>query len=435
MNRASNGSPSASEKSEPQVSFSATPSGNGNALFLPDKRNPTSFLKHNRQLIFVGSGIIIVLLLLAFNGLSRGKRTHKGVTTPQTQRATQPENPSTASITPILDAGRSSEQEPNSDMVNPDQIGHLAKRGTNANPARTLGDIRPFSDLQNWQAAPYQPGSAAMMSSERPRESPEGGQSKDETNFLSKASLVFVRSNATSPITTPTSRETIPEIEFGIGLTPGTKLRARLESAINSAVSTPVVAVVEYNYEQNGEIVVPAGAKALGRLETADRSGYVALRFDSLLTPDGSSVPLEAAATDLQLRPLRGRVEGKHGGKNILVRSFAGVGEVAATFVGRGSLNQPLSDQDLLRARISNNIGETSDERLASLAVTEHLVVSVPGGTEIYVILQKPVKERAVQNPLTLPTQQSGQPNLDELRQLLQLERELKQSSADAAVR
>ena len=65
-----------------------------------------------------------------------------------------------------------------------------------------------------------------------------------------------------------------------------------------------MVAVIEYNYEQNGEIVVPAGAKVFGHLETVDRSGYVGIRFDSLMMPDGSSVSLEGAATDLQLRPL-----------------------------------------------------------------------------------------------------------------------------------
>lgn len=56
-----------------------------------------------------------------------------------------------------------------------------------------------------------------------------------------------------------------------------------------------MVAVIEYNYEQNGEIVIPAGAKAFGHLEAADQSGYIGIRFDSLPISDGSSVSLEAA--------------------------------------------------------------------------------------------------------------------------------------------
>jgi hypothetical protein len=205
-----------------------------------------------------------------------------------------------------------------------------------------------------------------------------------------------------------------------------TGLRARLEAAVSTAVRTPVVAVIEYNYEQKGEIVVPAGAKAFGQLEAADRSGYLGIRFDSLLMPDGSMLALEAASADLQLQPLHGKIEGKHTGKNILVRSFAGVGEIAATLVGRGSLNQPLSEGDLLRARVTNNIGQASDQSVANLAVTEHIIVSVPANTEIYLVVQKPAKqavnESDTQSPSLRPASQ------DKLRQLLQLQREMNQS-------
>src|SRR6185369_8982425 len=112
-----------------------------------------------------------------------------------------------------------------------------------------------------------------------------------------------------------------------------------------------------------------AGAKVVGHLESADRSGYVGVRFETLLMPNGATVNIQAAATDLQLRPLRGKVQGKNTGKNVLVRSLAGVGETMATLVGQGSLNQPLSQADLLRGRVVNNIGQASDEELARLAI------------------------------------------------------------------
>jgi len=85
----------------------------------------------------------------------------------------------------------------------------------------------------------------------------------------------------------------------------------------STAVRAPVLAVIEYNYERDGEIIVPAGAKAIGHIRDANRSGYVDLQFDSLLMPDGACVPLEAAATDLDLRPLKGKVSGKNTGKNV----------------------------------------------------------------------------------------------------------------------
>jgi hypothetical protein len=258
----------------------------------------------------------------------------------------------------------------------------------------------------------------------------EATDTKNERDALSKASLVFVRSNTPS-VAVSRPPENSLSIALAIGLAPGTRLRARLESAVSTAVQAPVVAVIEYNYEQNGEIVVPAGAKAFGRLEAADRSGYIAMRFDSLMLPDGSTTSMEAAATDLELRPLKGKVEGKHAEKNILVRSLAGIGEIAATLAGRSNLNQSLSEGDLLREKVSNNIGQSSDQEVARLTITEHLVVSVPADTEIYVVLEKAMKPNIQERRAQLPSQAQtmNQLNIEELRQLLQLQRELNQTS------
>lgn len=52
-----------------------------------------------------------------------------------------------------------------------------------------------------------------------------------------------------------------------------------------------MLAVIEYNYEREGEIIVPAGAKAVGHIQQADRSGYMTIQFDSLMSPDGAAVP------------------------------------------------------------------------------------------------------------------------------------------------
>jgi len=59
--------------------------------------------------------------------------------------------------------------------------------------------------------------------------------------------------------------------------------------------------------------------------------------------PDGLSVPLPAAAIDLDLRPLKGKVSGKNTGKSVLARSLSGIGQASAMFVGQGSLGQPLA--------------------------------------------------------------------------------------------
>jgi type F conjugative transfer system protein TrbI len=364
--------------------------------YVPGKGKQRASLKDNARVLVIGGGIALVLLLLAIGGIPR-------------------KNPA-----PAKRSGASKQGQAATTLDN----------GTTA-----AGSIRPFENPQPWQPAPFQPVTSPTSSLAHGQAKPnETTETKNEHDALDKASLVFARNN-TATAAAPRPPESSPAIDLGIGLAPGTHLRARLESAVSTAVQTPVVAVIEYNYEQNGEIVVPAGAKAFGRLEAADRSGYIAVRFDSLMLPDGSSISMEAAATDLELRPLKGKVEGKHTGKNIFVRSFAGVGEIAATLAGRSSLNQPLSEGDLLREKVSNNIAQSSGQEVAKLAITEHLVVSVPAGTEIYVVLQKPTKP-TIHNPrvqVPAPTLTTNQPGIEELGKLLQLQRELNQAATPKA--
>jgi hypothetical protein len=150
--------------------------------------------------------------------------------------------------------------------------------------------------------------------------------------------------------------------------------------------------------------------------------------------PDGSSVPIEAAATGLDLRPLKGKVEGKNTGKNVLVRSLSGIGQAGSLFLGQGSLNQPLSESDLMRERAASNIGETGDEEVSRLAVNQQIVVTVSAGVPIYVVLQQTPKSNQplVQtSPRNSPTSNSS--NADQLRQLLQLQQELNQSTSSQA--
>jgi hypothetical protein len=335
------------------------------------------------------------------------------------------------SILPITDAGRPQADTNDKSSLAGEDIARTAKQRSQpsiqSSTASNLSGIAPFNNQQQpWEAAPFQPN-APSSASEQPTEVAE---TRNERDGLDKPSLVFVRNTAAS--SGRKAQDSRADIDFGVGLPPGTRLRARLESAVSTAVSTPVVAVVEYNYERHGEIIVPAGARVFGHLEAADASGYVGVRFESVLMPDSSSVNLDAAATDLRLRPLRGKVEGRHRGKNILVRSASGIGEIAATLAGRSSINQPLSEGDMLRERVSSNIAQASDEEVNKLAVTEHLVVSVAANTEIYVVLRKPAKTEP--QAKADPTAASSSPanarqNADQLRQLLQLQRELNQEA------
>ncbi len=398
------------------------------------KQRAKQQIQQNRFVI-IGAGAIVVALLIfvATSMPHRGapqKVKSRGATGTEDVALESGTASNDKSLFPITDSGRPATKESHEGFLNERDLQRTATKpaaGTKVTSgAGTLGSIPPFGDQQPWQAPPYQPGSGTGTGAETP------DLGKAEREAMEKSSLIYVRNvSAGSASTQVRAILNDPASELGLGLATGTRLRARLESAASTAVRTPVLAVIEYNYERDGEIIVPAGAKAVGHIRNGDRSGYVDIQFDSLLMPDGAVVPIEAAATDLGLRPLKGKVEGKNTGKNVLVRSLSGIGQAGAMVVGQGSLNQPLSESDLMRERVGNNIGEAGDEEVSRLAVTQHIVVTISADTPIYVVLeQTPKSNQASLQPSGRGVPTSNSANVEQLRQLLQLQQELNQSSA-----
>lgn len=207
----------------------------------------------------------------------------------------------------------------------------------------------------------------------------------------------------------------------------GTRLMARLQAVVSSAVKTPVVAAIEYNYERDGEIVVPAGTQVIGNLQQADRSGYVGIRFDTIQMPDGSTEKVDATAMSLSFGPIKGVVSGKRTGTNFLIRAFTGIGQAASYVVGSNGINTPLSQGALLRDQIATNVGIAGDQQLNSLAFTQNVVISVPGNTRFYIVIQKgrTAMEEQGRRAQTEPPSAELLPRAQELRQLLQLRQEL----------
>lgn len=426
-------SPVADETSTSNLSPQAP--GPAQAVATQSKLRAREQLQQNRLVMIAGAGIVLaILLFVATNRRQQGpaeSRMHRPESTAAGDGASSAAGTASGahSVLPIIDSGRQTSKEGNDGQISEQDLDRTAVRRipdkgnqTRAsNTPGTVGGIPAFGgDL--WQAPPYQPGTSNNT------EAADLGKSERETE--EKSSLVYVRSTATAPISSGTAAFDLP-LELGLGLRTGTRLRARLESAASTAVRAPVLAVIEYTYERDGEIVVPAGAKAIGHIQQADRSGYMRIEFDSLLMPDGATVPIQAAASNLDLRPLKGRVEGKNIGKNVLVRSLSGIGQAGAIWLGRGNLNQPLSESDLIRERVSNNIGEVSDEQIAKMAITENLVVTVSAGTPIYVILEQTPKSSPAPAKALAP-QYGSAATAEELRQLLQLQRELNAQNQNA---
>ena len=379
------------------------------------------------KFVIIGAGALVLALLL-FVALSvphrRTVQKPRGTVASQ-QDPTQPSEPSSVepSLLPITDSGRPPTKATHEGFVDEQDLQRTATRQSTP-PSRstqsgTLASVPPFPE--QWQVPPYQPGADGSTQ--------PGDLSKAEREALEKSSVAYVRNVSASQGGSSKLANSEPVID--LGLPTGSRLRARLESAASTAVRTPVLAVIEYNYEREGEIIVPAGAKAVGHIQQADRSGYMTIQFDSLMMPDGAAIPIEGVATDLSLGPPKGKVEGKNMGKNVLVRSLSGIGEVGAMLVGRGNLDQPLSEEDMLRERVSNNVGEASDEQVSRLALTEHVVVTIPANTSIYVVLEKTASSSTASGRTTLGSSQStSSARADELRQLLRLQRELQQTAA-----
>ncbi len=378
--------------------------------------------KPNRTVLLAGAAAVIVLLLFVLVSIP-GHKTKPGKPATISQPAVDHSGgvDTDKSLFPITNSDQPVSKTPDGGFVGERDLERTATRPAPTQPevpsfpGGTLGSIPPFDSDQNNPPAP----------------NPSSSDTRDETIEAKKQreepSLVFVLKKESPELRNTDTSLLGPDSSLGLAV--GTRLRAKLEATASTAVRTPVIAVIEYDYQKSGEIIVPAGAKALGHIEQSDRSGYVSIRFDSLLMPDGSSSAFDAVATDMRLRPLKGRVEGKNAGKGVLVRSLSGIGQVGAVLAGRsGGLAGPLSEGDLVRERVGTNIGESADQEIARLSVTEHIVVSVDANTPIYVVVDRGPRPTPNRDSDRRPATASE--SLDSLRQILQLQRELNQSAA-----
>jgi len=349
------------------------------------------------KLIMLGGGLLAAVLFLALTSLVNHSSTTKKTAEKQPGNPTQQQAPTQpkGSVTPLMETVQTNAQENTSGQVHPGDIkrtstpapgaGDYAGAALPAKPhagsaasANTLGAIPSFSDTQQKWEEPQPYGDAGHVSPV---------QTQQTQNALKEASLVFVRAPAQSQPAgdvTHASADTGPVLE----MTPGSRIEAKLETQISSAVLAPVVAVVEYTYAIGDRIVVPAGARVYGQLQQADRSGFVGVKFDEIELLDGQREKIEAIGAGLDLGPIKGTVYGKNTGKNFLIKAASGVGSLAAMLVGNNS-GAAFSEGDLMRQRVAENFGNAGDSELMSSNATSRIIVSVPADTKIYIVFTK----------------------------------------------
>ena len=238
--------------------------------------------------------------------------------------------------------------------------------------------------MTDWNAA-----IADYQAKQNPKPAPAPPVS-NPSEALRKSSFVYVRTNVGSVAVGAGIVPTIQQRRPTTLLAQGTKLVARLQYEASSAAKVPVVAVIEYNYEQNGDLIIPAGTKAYGTLSQVTPQGWVTIKFDALEYPNGEQEKINGSSLSMEQGVLQGIVNGKNTGKKFLTRTLTGIGTIAAFAVGGRGLGGQVDNSILLRERLSSNVAMGGEQELAMLAFQQNIVVTVPANTRFYLVLNEP---------------------------------------------
>ena len=357
------------------------------------------------KVILLGGGLLIAVLFFAFTKLFHRFSPKKAPkTAPQISQQSQ--SAPKGSVTPLIETVRPETTADTGGQVRPGDIKSTSTSKPNggapapsaapkssapeASRAESLRDVPSFSDTQQrWEEPkPYGETRQPQPASSQP------AQLAQTQTALSEPSLVFVCSQRKSQGTTPTILD-VSQTSPILSITPGTRIQAKLETQISTAVQAPVVAVVEYTYAVGDRILVPAGTRVYGQLQQADASGFVGVKFDEIELLDGAREKIDAVGASLDLGPIKGTISGKNTGRNALIRAASGIGSVGAMLSGN-NVNSSFSEGDLLRERLAQNIGNTGDTELLRLNANSRVVVSVPADTKIYIVFTKHADDRGM---------------------------------------
>jgi hypothetical protein len=346
------------------------------------------------KLILLGGGLLVAVVFFAFTAIvSKSPVKKKQENASQQVRQQAPYHPK-GSVTPLMETVRKPSPDDVDGQVVPGDIKRTktsdgSTSTTASSPAGkpqtkppsgatgSLGSVPSFSETQQKWEEPRPYGESAEAGS---------AHTQQQQASLKEPSLVFVRSQSQTPANLKPAQtdDDAPMLEMA----PGTRILAKLQTEISSADPTTVVAVAQYTYAIGDQVIVPSGALIFGQLTHADSSGYVGVKFDEIQLSDGPKEKIDAVGKALDMGPIKGTVTGKNTGKNFAIRAASGIGSVAAALVGNNA-SASFSEEDLLRERIAQNIGNTGDSELLSLNANSRIIVSVPADRNIYVVFTK----------------------------------------------
>lgn len=393
----------------------------------------------SRSLLFLGLGAAALLLLfLGFFSSSQKPSVRTSGSRPEEpnlgrrQTPGEPAPEAGKSVAPLLSAEVRPSDTAIQGEVTADDVNRTADSPGKGQPPPAAITKQPADATRQYALSQIDPSTSTLPPAATPATANDSSAEQ-----LKKPSLVFVRTAETTTHTNGNLETHVEKANSAILPLPGgTRLIARLESPASTAVRAPVVAVIEYSYERGGEIVIPAGTKAFGNLESASSSGYLGIHFDSIQMPDGTIEKVDANSMDLNFAPLKGKVTGKNTGKKFLVTALTGIGTAGALLFGShgtGGLNGAYSEGDAVRNELASNVGNAGNQQLTNLISDQNIVVTLPGNIRFYLVFEKNAAETTGPGGLRSGTGSSAQaangklPSLEELRQLLQLRKELNQ--------
>ncbi len=229
--------------------------------------------------LFLLAGVGVALLLLFLGIFSRPKQkislpgeNPRGEASLGRKVTPGQENsdPNT-SVTPRLSADVRTSDNAMEGQLTAEDIGRTSRTGMA--PRTTATNVTATKPPQDYALSKVDfsdPSVGQGTTNPNPPSASTSQSPSDSLSDLKKPSLVFVRSTEIKP----TLRPNLPEdTEETLALAAGTRLVARLQTPVSSAVAAPVVAVVEYNYERNGQIVLAAGSKVFWPADAGESFG------------------------------------------------------------------------------------------------------------------------------------------------------------------
>jgi len=229
-------------------------------------------MDRSKAFLVLATAVVLIgfVFLALFSTSGVEKRAQERRTKPNLGR---PETPvqqvgAAGSTVPLLNADQTGADQ-SGDQLSPDDILATSRRANSRQPEPqeqqpakgsdqyALSNAPTFNDpaLDAYKRQTYAPPPPPVTAPVVP-----AAQPTNESEGLKKSSLVFVR-NTTSAIVTnaslspPSAQQAFIERRRTSTLLPtGSQLVARLQTAVSSAVKTPVIAVVEYNSSETGKL-------------------------------------------------------------------------------------------------------------------------------------------------------------------------------------